>query len=34
MDLRDISEESLRAQIGVGLQETFGFDGTIAQNIA
>ena len=34
VDLRDISQESLRAGIGVVLQETFLFDGTIAQNIA
>ncbi|PLT44830.1 Lipid A export ATP-binding/permease protein MsbA [Paenibacillus pasadenensis] len=34
IDLRDIAQESLRARIGVVLQETFLFDGTIAQNIA
>ncbi|SFI88874.1 ATP-binding cassette, subfamily B [Paenibacillus sp. UNC496MF] len=33
-DLRDIEQESLRRHIGVVLQETFLFDGTIAQNIA
>lgn len=33
-DLRDIRQESLRKHIGVVLQETFLFDGTIAQNIA
>lgn len=33
-DLRDIQQESLRKHIGVVLQETFLFDGTIAQNIA
>ncbi|OXM13727.1 ABC transporter ATP-binding protein [Paenibacillus herberti] len=34
IDLRDIAQESLRSRIGVVLQETFLFDGTIAQNIA
>ncbi|MCM3749138.1 ABC transporter ATP-binding protein/permease [Paenibacillus pasadenensis] len=34
VDLRDIAQESLRSRIGVVLQETFLFDGTIAQNIA
>lgn len=34
MDLRDIQQVSLRKNIGVVLQETFLFDGTIAQNIA
>ncbi len=33
-DLRDISQESLRSQIGVVLQETFLFSGTIYENIA
>ncbi|WP_419874688.1 ABC transporter ATP-binding protein [Candidatus Pristimantibacillus sp. PTI5] len=33
-DLRDIRQESLRQHIGVVLQETFLFDGTIAENIA
>ncbi|MGO4546092.1 ABC transporter ATP-binding protein [Paenibacillus sp. 2TAB23] len=33
-DLRDIRQESLRKHIGVVLQETFLFDGTIADNIA
>ncbi|SDX97517.1 ABC transporter ATP-binding protein [Paenibacillus sp. CF384] len=33
-DLRDISQVDLRKQIGVVLQETFLFDGTIAENIA
>ena len=33
-DLRDIRQESLRKHIGVVLQETFLFDGTIAENIA
>ncbi|WP_068774206.1 ABC transporter ATP-binding protein [Paenibacillus sp. FJAT-26967] len=32
--LTQLSQESLRAQIGVVLQETFLFDGTIAENIA
>lgn len=32
--LKKLSQESLRAQIGVVLQETFLFDGTIAENIA
>lgn len=32
-DLRDISQESLRSQIGVVLQETFLFSGTIYENI-
>ena len=34
VDIRDISQESLRSQIGVVLQETFLFSGTIYQNIA
>lgn len=34
VDLRDISQESLRSQIGVVLQETFLFAGTIYDNIA
>lgn len=34
VDIRDISQESLRSQIGVVLQETFLFSGTIFQNIA
>ncbi len=34
VDLRDISQESLRSQIGVVLQETFLFAGTIYANIA
>lgn len=33
-DIRDISQESLRSQIGVVLQETFLFSGTIYENIA
>ncbi|RAP75029.1 ABC transporter ATP-binding protein [Paenibacillus montanisoli] len=33
-DLRSISQVDLRKQIGVVLQETFLFDGTIAENIA
>ncbi|MWC30414.1 ABC transporter ATP-binding protein [Paenibacillus sp. MMS18-CY102] len=33
-DLRDMKQESLRSHIGVVLQETFLFDGSIAQNIA
>ncbi|XEC93802.1 ABC transporter ATP-binding protein [Paenibacillus tarimensis] len=33
-DLRSISQSDLRKQIGVVLQETFLFDGTIAENIA
>ncbi len=33
-DLRDISQESLRSQIGVVLQETFLFSGTVYENIA
>ncbi|MGI6203519.1 MAG: ABC transporter transmembrane domain-containing protein [Eubacteriales bacterium] len=32
-DIRDISQESLRSQIGVVLQETFLFSGTIYENI-
>ncbi|CAM2978303.1 ABC transporter ATP-binding protein [Paenibacillus sediminis] len=32
--LKDIKQEDLRKHIGVVLQETFLFDGTIAQNIA
>lgn len=34
IDLRRISQSDLRRQIGVVLQETFLFDGTIAENIA
>lgn len=34
IDIRDISQESLRSQIGVVLQETFLFSGTIYENIA
>ncbi|MFD2612274.1 ABC transporter transmembrane domain-containing protein [Paenibacillus gansuensis] len=33
-DLRNISQTDLRSQLGVVLQETFLFDGTIAENIA
>lgn len=34
VDLRRIDQEYLRKQIGVVLQETFLFDGTVAENIA
>jgi ATP-binding cassette, subfamily B, bacterial len=34
IDLRSISQTDMRKQIGVVLQETFLFDGTIAENIA
>ncbi len=34
IDIRDISQSSLRSQIGVVLQETFLFSGTIFDNIA
>lgn len=34
VDIRDISQSSLRSQMGVVLQETFLFSGTIYQNIA
>lgn len=34
VDIRDISQEALRSQMGVVLQETFLFAGTIYQNIA
>ena len=34
VDIRDYSQESLRSQMGVVLQETFLFSGTIYQNIA
>ena len=34
VDIRDISQSSLRSQIGVVLQETFLFSGTIYDNIA
>ncbi len=34
VDLRDISQHSLRSQIGVVLQETFLFSGTVYDNIA
>ncbi|RKN85077.1 ABC transporter ATP-binding protein [Paenibacillus ginsengarvi] len=33
IDIRDIKQEELRSQIGVVLQETFLFSGTIAENI-
>jgi len=33
VNIRDISQEALRSQIGVVLQETFLFSGTIADNI-
>lgn len=34
IDIRDLSQEALRSQMGVVLQETFLFSGTIYQNIA
>lgn len=34
VDIRDISQDSLRSQMGVVLQETFLFSGSIYQNIA
>ncbi len=34
VDVRDIAQDSLRSQIGVVLQETFLFAGTIYQNLA
>lgn len=34
VDIRDISQEELRSQIGVVLQESFLFSGTIYENIA
>ncbi len=34
VDIRDISQECLRSQMGVVLQETFLFSGTVYQNIA
>jgi ATP-binding cassette subfamily B protein len=34
VDIRKISQDSLRSQIGVVLQETFLFSGTLYQNIA
>ena len=34
VDIRDVSQEALRSQMGVVLQETFLFSGTIYQNIA
>ena len=34
IDIRDLSQDSLRSQIGVVLQETFLFSGTIYDNIA
>lgn len=34
IDLRDYSQETLRSQIGVVLQETFLFSGTLYENIA
>ena len=34
VDIRNISQQSLRSQIGVVLQETFLFNGSIFQNIA
>lgn len=33
-DIRELSQESLRSQMGVVLQETFLFSGSVAQNIA
>ena len=33
MDIRDISQNSLRSQVGVVLQETFLFTGTVLENI-
>lgn len=33
IDLRDISQESLRSQVGVVLQETFLFNGSVLDNI-
>ncbi len=33
-DVRDIAQETLRSQIGVVLQETFLFSGTVLENIA
>ncbi|MEZ4624283.1 MAG: ABC transporter ATP-binding protein [Thermomicrobiales bacterium] len=33
-DLRDVTQESLRSQLGIVLQDTFLFAGTIRQNIA
>ena len=33
VDLRDISQQSLRSQIGVVLQETYLFEGTVLDNI-
>ena len=34
VDIREISQDSLRSQMGVVLQETFLFSGTVYQNIA
>ena len=34
IDVRDISQDALRSQMGVVLQETFLFSGTVYQNIA
>ncbi len=34
IDIRDISQEALRSQMGVVLQETFLFTGTVFQNIS
>ena len=34
IDIRDIAQEDLRAQIGVVLQETFLFSGSVLENIA
>lgn len=34
VDIREISQEALRSQMGVVLQETFLFSGTVYQNIA
>ncbi len=34
IDIRDMAQQTLRSQLGVVLQETFLFSGTIAQNIA
>lgn len=34
IDIRDISQDSLRSQVGVVLQETFLFDGSVYENIS
>lgn len=34
VNIKNLSQESLRSQVGVVLQETFLFDGSVLENIA